>query len=139
MKIIEAINQIDSLKRNTYSQSDKIRWLSRLDLMIWRLIISTHEGIPMVPEEPSEEDAEPVMKPMEFHGYDDSTPADTELLAYAPFDQMYLNWMEAQIDYENGEFDRYNNAIVVFNTCFGQFRNDYNAHHKALTKGTFRL
>ena len=44
MKIIEAINRIDSLKHNTYSNNEKLAWLSRLDSMVKRLIIDTHEG-----------------------------------------------------------------------------------------------
>ena len=44
MKIIEAINQIDSLKHNTFSQDNKVAWLSRLDSMVKKHIIDTHEG-----------------------------------------------------------------------------------------------
>lgn len=44
MKIIEAISRIDSLKHNTYTQSDKVTWLSRLDSMVKAEIIDTHEG-----------------------------------------------------------------------------------------------
>ena len=44
MKIIEAIDTIDAQKHNTYSYREKVAWLSRLDGMIKRLIIDTHEG-----------------------------------------------------------------------------------------------
>ena len=108
MKIIEAINKIDSLKHNTYEQSDKVAWLSELDSIVKAEVIDTHEGEAI------------------FTGYDDSTDPQTELLIPAPYDKAYLLWMEAQIDYYNGEYDKYNNAIEMFNTAYEGFKNYYN-------------
>ena len=113
MTITEAINKIDSLKHNTYSQSDKVDWLSRLDAMVKKHIIDTHEG------------AEDVS----FKGYDDLTELSTELLVPAPYDEMYLRWMEAQIDYHNGEYNKYNNAILTFNADYESYQNYYNRTH----------
>ena len=113
MKIIEAINQIDSMKHNTYSQDNKVAWLSRLDMMVFNHIIKTHEG-----------DAT-------FTGYDEVTKLhETELLVPEPYDEVYLRWMEAQIDYYNGEYEKYNNAIEMFNTVFNSYQNHYNRTHK---------
>ena len=112
MKIIEAINGIDSLKHNTYSESDKVAWLSRLDAMVKKHIIDTHEGDEVT-----------------FTGYDDSTDLQTELLIPAPYDEVYLRWMEAQIDYHNGEYDRYNNAMDMFHTAYEGYQNYYNRTH----------
>lgn len=116
MKIIEAINQIDSLKHNTYSQRDKIAWLSRLDSMVKRLIIDTHEG------------AENVT----FTGYTETTAPETELLVPAPFDEVYLRWLEAQIDYTNGEYDKYNNSILMYQAAYDGYANYYNRSHMPL-------
>lgn len=118
MKIIDAIDQLDSLKHNTYSQLDKVGWLSRLDSMVKKHIIDTHEGAGEVT----------------FTGYDGSTDLDTELLVPAPYDEVYLRWMEAQIDYHNGEYDKYNNAIDMFNTAYNGYRNYYNRTHMPLGK-----
>ena len=112
MKIIEAINQIDSLKHNTYSQDNKVTWLSRLDSMVKKHIIDTHED------------------EVDFSGYDSLTDLQTELLVPAPYDEVYLRWMEAQIDYHNGEYETYNNAIEMFNTTFNSYQNYYNRTHK---------
>ena len=43
MRIIEAINRIDSLIHNTYDQADKVEWLSNLDYDI-KQHIDKHEG-----------------------------------------------------------------------------------------------
>ena len=34
MKLIEAIQKVNDLKRNTYDQQHKVEWLSRLDSMV---------------------------------------------------------------------------------------------------------
>ena len=110
---MEAINTLDSMKHNSYSQSDKVAWLSRLDALVKLLIIDTHEG-----------DGD-----VTFTGYDEATSPETPLLVPAPFDEIYLRWMEAQIDYANGEYTRYNNAITLYNTVFEAYRNHYHRLH----------
>lgn len=123
MTIIEAINKIDALKPNTYEQSDKVTWLSRLDWNVKKEIIDTHIG--------GTETA--------FTGYDDSTPLDTELLVPAPYDEVYLRWLEAQIDYTNGEYGKFNNAIIMYNTAFDAYASYYNRNNMPLGKGAFRF
>lgn len=118
MKIIEALDRIDSLKHNTYSQADKIAWLSRLDSMVKRLIIDTHEG--------GEE--------VTFEGYRPDTDLETEMLVPAPFDEMYLRWLEAQIDYANGEYGKYNNSILMYQTAYDGYQNYYNRNHLPRTR-----
>lgn len=74
-----------------------------------------------------------------FAGYTEDTSGETVLLVPEPFDQMYLRWMEAQIDYHNGEYARYNNAIELFNTEFNAYADHYHRGHmpKATRKGFF--
>lgn len=113
MTIIEAINQIDELKPNSYPQSQKVKWLSTLDGLVKRLIIDTHEG------------AESVT----FNGYTDEIPIGTELLVPAPYDEIYLRWLESKIDYSNGEYARYNNTAAAYQAEFDTYRNYYNQTH----------
>lgn len=118
MKIIEAINRIDAVKPNNYTQEEKIEWLSRLDWAIKREIVDTHEG------------ADAVI----FDGYNDSTPLDTELIAPAPYDEVYLKWLEAQIDYANGEIGKYNNSNHVYEAVYTAFESWYNRNHVPIGK-----
>lgn len=112
MKIIEAITRIDAVKPNTYLQSEKIAWLSTLDAMVKKNIIETHEG-----------------DEVEFTGYTEDTDLNTVLLIPEPYDEAYLRWMEAQIDYYNCEYDKYNNAVDSFNAVYEDYRNYYNRTH----------
>lgn len=118
MTIIEAINQIDALKPNAFIQNDKIRWLNTVDGFIKAEVIDTHEGSENV----------------SFTGYDMDTALDTVLLVPAPYDVLYLRWLEAQIDYANAELGKYNNSITMFNSAYADFRNYYN--RKNMPKGT---
>lgn len=120
MKIIDAITRIDALKYNTYSREEKLEWLTNLDAKVKKLIIDTHQGGERV----------------EFTGYDEKTDPETELLIPAPFDEVYLRWMEAQIDYYNGEFDKYNNAIIMFNAAYEAFEKYYNQNNMPLSHGS---
>lgn len=113
MTIIEAINKIDSLKPNNYSQDTKVEWLSKLDGIIKEKVIDTHE------------DADDVV----FAGYDSDTDTSTELLVPAPYDELYVKWLEAQIDYANGEYGKYNNSMTMYNNIYTEFEKYYNRHH----------
>ena len=112
MTIIEAINKIDSLKPNAYTQTDKIRWLSLLDGRVKEEVIDTHEG------------AENIT----FNGYNDEE-LETELLIPYPYDEVYTLWLEAHIDYANNEYGRYNNSIAMFNATYSEFERWYNRNH----------
>jgi hypothetical protein len=121
MTIMEAISQTDALKQNTYSNSHKVAWLSKVDGMVKRLIIDTHEG------------GEGVI----FTGYTDDTPMDTELLVPAPFDTLYQRWLEAQIDLANAENEQYNASISLFTTEYHAFEDDYHRKHMPIGGSRF--
>ena len=49
-----------------------------------------------------------------------------ELTAPDSFGGLYLRWLEAQIDLYNGEPERYNGSIALFNAEFHAFESWYN-------------
>ena len=110
MTILEAIHKIDTLKPNSYTQPEKIKWLSTLDGVIKREIIDTHEG------------GESIV----FECYDDESDLDTMMLVPAPYDDIYVRWLEARIDYANGEYGKYNNSSEAYNVAFEAYSRYYN-------------
>ena len=118
MKIIEAIQMVDALKPNNYSPEDKIKWLSTLDGIIKNEIIDTHEGANNVV----------------FNGYDTSS-LETELIVPAPYDDIYIKWLEAQIDYNNGEIGKYSNSMTMYNSAYSAFERHYNRRNMPKSKG----
>ena len=119
MTINEAVSRIDGLMRNAYTTENKIAWLSRVDNMIKAHIIDKHEGNENV----------------SFSGYSPNVDRSTELIAHAPFDEMYPLFLEAQIHYYNGEYDKYNNAIIMFNTAFEAYQSYYTRNHLPMIRG----
>ena len=120
MRISEAISKVDALKPNTYTPEDKIDWLSTLDHRVKTQIIDTHE----------------CNEPIYFYGYDGLIDQETELLVHAPYDEMYLRWLEAMIDYHNSDDDRYNNAIILFNNVYEGYKKHYTRTHMPISKGS---
>lgn len=123
MQLIEAIQKVKDLKNNTYDQAYMIEWLSRLDSMVKRLIIDTHEG----------------GEDITFTGYNDQTDPGTELLVPEPYDEMYLRYLEAQIDFHNREYASYNNAMVAFDAVWNNYLNDYRRAHRPKPTGGSRF
>ena len=119
MEISEAISTVDTLKPNTFTPEDKVGWLSTLDSKVVTQIINAHEG----PE------------PVFFYGYDSVLDQETELLVPAPYDEMYLRWLEAMIDYHNSEDGRYNNAITLFNNAYEGYKKHYTRTHMPISHG----
>ena len=118
MTLMEAINRVDSIKPNRYTQAEKIKWLSTLDGIVKAEIIDTHEG--------SEE--------VTFTGYESTAALSKKMLVPAPYDEMYIRWLEAQIDYANGEYGKYNNSITMYNAAYSAYEKYYNRIHKPISK-----
>ena len=119
MTILDAISQVDNLKPNTYSQFDKVKWLSTLDGIIKTEIIDTHEGGENVA----------------FSGYTEYTDLDTKLLVPAPYDEVYIRYLEMQIDYANNEYAKYNNSLMMYNSAYNAFEKHYNRDHMPISRG----
>lgn len=118
MTIMEALYRVDELKPNSFSQIEKIKWLSELDGMVKSEIINTHEG------------GEDIV----FNGYSEDTALTTELLIPAPYDEIYIKWLEMQIDYNNGEYGKYNNSMAMYNTSYSAYERHYNRTHMPIGK-----
>ena len=119
MTIAEVISKVDALKPNTYTPEDKIDWLSTLDARVKSQIIDAHEN----------------EHPFPFYGYDSINDQEMELLVPAPYDEMYIYWLEAMIDYNNSDDDRYNNAIMLFNNAYEGYKRHYTRTHMPISKG----
>lgn len=118
MTIMDALYRVDEVKPNTFSQTEKIHWLNTLDGMIKSNIIDTHEG----------------GEDITFEGYASDVGINTVLLVPAPYDDIYIRYLEMQIDYANGEYGKYNNSMAVYNTAYSAFEKYYNRTHKPISK-----
>lgn len=115
MRIRDAINAVDDVKPNQYSDETKIRWLSYLDGTIKREVIDTHE------------EGEGVF----FEPYT-AKDIDRSLLAEYPYDELYVAYLKMKIDDENGEAARYNNSSAMFNSLLYEYKAAYNREHRPI-------
>lgn len=124
MTIQDAINKINERKPgNTHSDEWKIMWLSNLDGLIKAEIIDTHVQL----------------EPVEFVPYTPATPYDTVLLVPAPYDMIYIYWLEAQMCYADNEIDSFNTAASMYSNMLGSFRQNYNMNHQPASTGGLRF
>lgn len=110
MKICEAIEQVRTLKPNQYLDETLVRWLSDLDGQIWQDLLMSYESGP-APAAYGEKDL------------------DVELLVGKPHEELYVTYLGAKIDYMNGEFERYNNAMMMYNAQRQAYFNAYIRTH----------
>lgn len=106
MTIHDAISAIDARYPNAMPKPTKVQYLSRLDHLIAKNVMKTA-----------------------FGGYTEETPGDTELLAGEPYADIYVFWLQAWIDYRNGEYDKYNTAITMYQSVFDAYAKEYISAH----------
>lgn len=115
MTIQDAIDQVTRLWPSDYDANDMLRWLNRVENQIYDEIILTHEG------------GDEIERP----AFDEDTDRDeTALLAPAPYDELYLYYLEYQIDYNNIETEKASNSMAMFAAAYQAFANWYNRTHR---------
>lgn len=123
MTIQQAISRLDTIMPNGYSNAEKIRWLSELDGQITKEIIN------------SSKDGKDVV----FTPYNEQTDENTQLLVAAPYDKIYVTWLERKIAYANGEYNKYNNSTAEFNSAIMTYANMYNKEHISKNRANFKF
>ena len=121
MTIQELMTQTDALTPNQYTQAQKLAWLNRAEAAVCREILAARED----------------SKDYTFIPY--TAVDDTELLVPAPYDRLYLRFVESQIHYHNDEIDRYNNAQAAFRAAWEDCRNWFNRTAALTAPGRLRL
>lgn len=110
----DAIGWVDGKKHNVYSQEDKLFWLGQAEAMASRLHCRCgreQEQVQLTPQ--------------------------TQLSIPAPFDQLYLRWLEAQMDYANQEYVKYNNAMALFSALWQDYANQVRREAPAVGRRNF--
>lgn len=115
MTIQEAITRFDALIYNTYSESEKRSWLSTVDKRVYTQVMQTHEGCPEV-------------QSIDY----EAASGDRELILPGSFDHMYLAYMGAMAHLYNGEIEKYNNSMLLFQADWDAFVNWYNRNFMPL-------
>lgn len=113
MKISELMAFVDAVKPNAFPTSAKVAWLNEVEGMVWTEVM--------------------LLSPLEFkpYIYDESTgEGDSDLLVAPPHSKLYNVYLSAMIDFYNGEYDKYQNGITLFNAHYNEFMSWYALHYR---------
>lgn len=102
-KIREIIERVDKIKPNAFGQKEKVGWIAELDG-----IIAT-EVMLMCAIDAGQ---------MKYTYPDD---LDSEPLVVFPHSGIYDLWLCAKIDFTNGEYNKYQNTMEMFNANYNAF------------------
>lgn len=101
MTVQEAIDFVDEVKPNSFTDENKTKWLSDCEGKVQTQVF--------------------LLAPVDVKIYTWPEAKDYELLVAPPYDKLYLSYLEAQIDYHNGEYGKYQNTMTMFNFDFSEF------------------
>ena len=102
MTVREAIAYLDDVKPNAFTEAVKLRWINQIEGRLASEVF--------------------LMAPPEMGQFDyTADEMDHGLLLDAPYDDIYTWWLQAQADLANGEYDRAQNTMTVFNDTWHDF------------------
>ena len=101
LTVQELIDFTDRVKPNDFSEDDKVNWITQCEGIVQSQVM--------------------LMAPVEFITYTWPDSKDYELLVNPPFDKLYRTYMQAMIDYHNGEYGNYQNTMTMFNSDLSEF------------------
>lgn len=141
MTVSEALARVDTLCPNTRSTAEKLAWLSGLDGQVTIFLGGYEEddfrldGNPHLPASSTASGPHSPTGEGLGNGMGRTLPyregdMNAELLVPFPFDELYVHYLHAQIMYAMGEFSKYENALVQFNSLMQAYRIDYHQTHR---------
>ena len=119
----EVLSYFDNQVPNQYSDEEKIRWLNEIEAQIYNEIILTPY------------DADDIA----FHGFTTDTDINTQMIVDLEYSELYRFWLEKSVHYANGEIDRMNNAMTMFQTYYDNYFSYYNRNHRPVGTHGYRL
>lgn len=113
-KVIEYVNHI---KANAFEEEEQFQWLCDLDGMVKRIVMQEEEGV----------------------DYRYPEDMDTHLLIPHPFEGVYALYLQAMISLHEKNYNDYNNAVLVFDTKFDEYKKAYIREHRPKSAGGFKV
>lgn len=103
MTIQQAIEYADEMKPNAFPANVKSQWLLDLEGKIALDVFLL-----------SYKEVKALLEQYQNH-------PEAELLTTPPHDDLYPLWLMAKIDEANGEYNKYQNAMLTYNAHYGAF------------------
>ena len=101
MTLAEIIAQVDEVKPNAFSNEAKTIWLNEIEGKIQTDVF--------------------LLAVEDVQQYTYAEHKDHMMLVNAPHSKLYRAYLEAKIDYANGEYNKYQNTMQMFNEFYNEF------------------
>lgn len=95
------IEYVDEIKPNAFSNEAKTQWLNECEGLVQTEVL--------------------LLADAELTSYSYETDKDKELLVKHPHVKIYWAYLTAMIDFANGEYNKYQNTMQMFNAFFGEY------------------
>lgn len=95
------IAEVDAVKPNAFDNDTKTRWLNEVEGRVQTDVM--------------------LLAGPDVLQYDYDRCGDWTLLVDPPHDKLYGAYLTARIDYANGEYEKYQNTMQMFNTFWSEF------------------
>lgn len=101
MRVRAAIDMANKMKPNSFPDEIMTRWLNECE---GRVQVEIHQ-----------------IQPENVLNYEIPGDDETVMIVPYPFDRLYWLYLLAMIDYANGEYNNYQNAMQAVNAAFAEY------------------
>ena len=95
------ISMVDSIKPNAFDDEAKTAWINECEGLVQTEVLLWASD--------------------EIITYTYEWDQEKTLLVRPPHDKIYWTYLSAMIDFANGEYNKYQNTMQMFNSFFGEF------------------
>lgn len=95
------IEYVDEIKPNAFSNEAKTQWVNECEGLVQTEVL--------------------LLADTELISYSYDTDKNKELLVKHPHVKIYWAYLTAMIDFANGEYNKYQNTMQMFNAFFGEY------------------
>ncbi len=112
----DVIAYVDEIKPNAFSNDAKTQWINEVEGLVQTEVL--------------------LLADAELISYSYDTDKDKELLVKHPHVKIYWTYLTAMVDFANGEYNKYQNTVQMFNAFFGEYMRWFAlCYHPADTHG----
>lgn len=101
LTLADVISRVDGIEPNAYTNDQKTAWVNEVEGKVYTEVF--------------------LLTPYEFRPLTYADDSGTTLAVMPPHDKLYPLYLQAMVLYANGEYDRYTNAMAMFNAAWGEF------------------
>lgn len=105
MRLKEVIQIASDIKPHAFSGETLTQWINEVEGMVQTEVM--------------------LVSLADIEQYTYSESSDQELLVKAPHSKLYTAYLMAMIDFANGEYNKYQNSVQMFNTYFSEYMRWY--------------